>query len=188
MKRKQRNILLSLIIVAIIIVVFPLISLRYLNEGLEYRRGQLETLEELGAIVSFDAENRDGMTLNRDEAIGKITIIAHELAVCDERNGGTIAEFAEKFAAQDAFRFMVIKNKGLCALNDYVFVAASDKNADLVRQFNDAIGRPSAALDHVVLVDRKGQVRRIYDMATVEDLESLVAHTTLLLPPLKKRG
>ena len=188
MKRNKRAILLSLVVLAIIIVVFPLVSLRYLNKGLEYRRNQLESLEDLGKAASFFASNVDGLTLTEEEVIGKITIVAHEKAMCHKPNAETIEEYVEKFVDQDAFRFVVLRTENNCTSKGYVFVAESERSDGLRNQIDGLLNSDAEKMNHIILIDRKANVRKTYDVTRAKDLESLVAHTTLLLPPLKKRG
>jgi hypothetical protein len=187
MKRSKKSILLSLAILLLIVVVFPLISLKYLNEGLAFRQDQLELLEDLGEIKDFKAGNIDGKTMSKDMTLGRITVISYDKQACQSEEAITLKEYVDKFINQDDFRHVILKHSSECANWGESYLADYDENMELVNQIDQLISS-SNQVSHVALVDRKGQIRHIYDLTQKDDIESLVTHTTLLMPPLKKRG
>ena len=167
-------------------VVFPLISLKYLNKGLDFRKDHLATLEKLGVLSEFSAKNLDGKTMTKELALGKLTIISHEKLACDSEKSKTLMEFVRKFENQDVFRHVIITEKSSCRTWEQSYLTDEENSGRLADQFKSHID-PNMESKMVMLADRQGELRRAYDITKTEDIEALVTHTTLLLPPLKKR-
>lgn len=185
-KSKRTSVYWSLLILVVILVGFPLISLNYLNKGLDYRRSQLDKLDDLGRLPEFTAENYDGKTLNLENAPGKVIVFSHEKMACDTETSGTLHEYVEKFVNQDDFRHVVLQESG-CPGWEGSYIADLSSNTVLDSVFTELTGMENLGTG-LILADRNGKIRSIYSMDDKNDIESVVAHTTLLLPPPKKRG
>lgn len=187
MKRSRKSILFSLLILLVIVVVFPLISLKYLKKGLSFRQDQLELLDQLGQVSDFNATNIDGKSMSKSLTLGRVTVFSFDRMACDPKFSKTIKEYVFKFINQDDFRHVILKDRSNCSDWGESYVAELKDNDDINSQLNNLISSSDRS-SHVALVDRQGEIRRVYDLTRKEDIESLVTHTTLLMPPLKKRG
>ncbi len=123
--------------------------------------------------------------MSKDIALGKVTIISHESMACQQEHSTTLREYVEKFIKQDDFRFVIIREDD-CISWDEAYMAESNTNQNLFAQMNSLISKEDLR-SNVLLADRNGQLRGVYNLTERADIESLVTHTTLLLPPLKKR-
>ena len=147
----------------------------------------MELLQEMGEIKDFEAKNIDGKTMTKALTLGRVSVFSHEKMACQPEYSKTLEEYIEKFINQDDFRHVIIKNVRSCNGWGESYLADQSNNMDLFFQLNKLI--PTSKLSSsVVLVDRQGQIRSVYDLTKKDDVESLVTHTTLLMPPLKKRG
>lgn len=185
-KRSKSSIFFSLIILFILIVLFPLISVKYLNKGLDFRKEHLSTLSSLGELADFNATNRDGKTLSPANYQGKVILISDELISCDITHALTLEEYVGKFDNQDVFRHVILQSDASCDSWEESYLASKSENLAVAKQFDQLVAEGNRDSD-VILVDREGQIRRVYDLTKTEDIEALVTHTTILLPPLKKR-
>ena len=185
-RRTKKSIFISIVILLILVVIFPLISLKYLDKGLEFRRHHLSKLDTLGVVVDYSAINLDGKTVSKELALGNVVLISHEQMACDPQFSLTLKEYVGKFENQDVFKHVVLKDKARCDSWIESYIAERDENKGLFDQFNEFVGIDDR-INKVILVDRQGQVRSVYDLTQRKDLESLVTHTTILMPPLKKR-
>ena len=184
--KKKRSIIISLLILGLIIVVFPLISLKYLTDGLDYRKNQLAALDELGSLSTFKAINLDGKSIN-NEGKGNVVLLSHEQLACDDNENQTLNEFVEKFKNQDVFRHVILTENADCRAWEESYIADIDNNKKLFEQYKLLIPTNDYK-SHAMLSDRENQIRRVYDLTKKEDIELLITHTTVLMPPLKKRG
>lgn len=185
-KNKRKRLFVSMGILLSIIVIFPLISLFYLNKGLDYRKGQLSTLDELGAVESFSAKNQEGKSINATTG-GNVYFISHSSLTCNEDRNQTVKEFVDKFINQDAFRHVIVSDGKDCEGWDTSYFADDEQSKSLKKQFKSLVTN-SGLSSKTILVDRENQIRRVYDLTVKEEIESLITHTTTLLPPYKKRG
>ncbi len=183
-QQRKRRIIISLLILLIIIVVFPLVSLKYLNDGLDYRKEQLNSLKSLGQVADFKAESQDGKYISSDEK-GNVFFISHAKLACDKKINQTIREYVAKFENQVVFRHVIIGNQLNCPGWDKSYFVKSEDHVQLTRQLESLTSIDD--LDKkAILVDRSNEIRQIYNLNKRADLESLVTHTTIVMPPLKK--
>lgn len=175
----------SLAILAVIVVIFPAISWYYLQKGLDFRNDQLAKLDDLGEIVSFQSKNNQGLELG-NSIKGNVLVISTTEAACQSPNNVTLREYVEKFQNQDVFRHIIVGDE-MCDGWKKSFFAPAESNVAFSKNIRGMFGEQPTG-SHVLLVDREGRVRKVYDLTSTADLESLVTHTTTLLPPLKKRG
>ncbi len=185
-RKKRRRILASMITLLIIVIVLPLISLKYLKEGLDYRQDRLAELAELGKVDSYKAVSTDGKSIDHNK-LGNVIVVSDEMLACDGQHGQTLREYVEKFENQDVFRHVILTSGKDCTGWKKSFIAAEENGQALGRQLSKL-----ASMDDlnkkVILIDRENEIRQVYDLTKRADIELLVTHTTILMPPLKKRG
>lgn len=184
-KRTKKQIGRSLALLAVIVVIFPAISWYYLQKGLDFRNMQLDKLENLGKIVAFQSKNEKGLELGSSIKENVLLVSTGALA-CTSQKAQTLREYVDKFQNQDVFRHVILADEK-CPNWNTSFFAMRAENEEFSKRINDLLDEQLSST-HVLLVDREGVVRSVYDLTKTEDLEALVTHTTVLLPPLKKRG
>ena len=157
-KRSKKAILISIGLLLILVVIFPLISLKYLNKGLDFRRDQLATLESLGQVVDFSAINLDGKTVTKDNTLGNVVVVSHEQLACDPQLALTLKEYVSKFENQDVFRHVILKDRSTCDSWLETYKADRSSNEELFKQFDSIIATDDRK-NEIIIVDRQGQIR-----------------------------
>lgn len=187
MSKRTLRIVGVTVVLSLILIVLPIVSYFVLNAGLDYRREKIEALGDYGKSQLNKARTPSGFVLDKNQLKDHIVLYASSQATCGSESH-TLTEFVEKFIAHQDFRFVIVeKDTPSCLTSSDIYIAKFESNQDL---WNQMIGMESDhSLEHVIfLSDRYGTMRSAYDLRTKESVEMMVAHTSLLLPPQKRRG
>lgn len=190
------------ITVLLLIVVFPGIGYIYLQRGLDYHRESYQQLEALGNLPAFEAITRGDTTLNSRELTGRTVV----LAMLGKDPTGSAASVDKLNRLQDQFDHLddvlflaLVEDDGFADLGkryaQYGFndteqwhlleLSVPEYNAvaiDLAKQVNV----PSLSQDRFVLIDRQGEVRRVYDANDDQEMGRLIEHISYVIPRTKK--
>jgi hypothetical protein len=189
-KRKKIRIAIGLTIVFVILIGFPLVSVYYLDSGIDYRKEQLAKLNKLGQIGDFMAFDIDKNQYSLKDTRDHILLIVSAKQACNRNNNLTLLELYEKLKDQKGFLMLIIDDQvHQCDryMDDFegaVVVPQEPENKQLIGKFNRHIPEAAAGFS-AMLVDREQEVRNSYDLSDVTILEELITHITILLPPSK---
>lgn len=202
MEKKKSNKLGIWITVLLLIVVFPGVGYIYLQRGLEYHRESYQQLQALGNLPLFEALTRADTTLTSTELVNNTVV----LAVLDANPGSSQRSVDKLNRLQDQFDHLddvlflaLVEDDGFADLErrfaGYGFndrpqwqlleLSAPELNAvagDLAKQVNV----PRLSPDLFILIDRQGEVRKVYDANDDQEMGRLIEHISYIVPRNKK--
>ena len=188
--KKKLRIAIGLGIVFLILVGFPLISVYYLGSGIDYRKEQLEKLNELGQLEDFIALDIDNNVYKKTDIRNSILLLASSRQACEQSQTVLLQELYDKLKDQKGFQMLILGiENDLCKqffmqYEEALYLPPSFPNKAIRRQFQKRINK-EAAKSAVMLIDRENEIRNCYDISDVPTLEELITHITILLPASK---
>ena len=190
------------ITVLLLIVVFPGVGYIYLQRGLEYHRESYRQLEALGTLPAFEALTRADTTLNSAELNGNTVVLAM-LGNDPVRSAGAVDKLnrlQDQFDHLDDVLFLaLVEDDGFADLNRR-FAGYGFNDTDQwhllelsVPEYNavavDLAGRlrvDALTQDRFVLIDRAGEIRKVYDATDDQEMGRLIEHISYVIPRNKK--
>ena len=190
-RSSRRGLVIQIILLALLLLVTPYVSWRYLSEGLEYRKSNLQGLSDLGSFPKLHWMSLEGDTLKSSDWTDHLGLVA-----LSESPG--LASDLEDPLARIREQFQDRPDVGI-----YHFVPALGQQDSLVKSFpvgltsldsaqfaslqGFLVGLPdfTSASQPVILVDRAGRVRKVFDVSKHSDLQYLARVVAILLPPKK---
>ena len=190
------------ITVLLLIVVFPGVGYIYLQRGLEYHRESYRQLEALGTLPAFEALTRADTTLNSAELNGNTVVLAM-LGNDPVRSAGAVDKLnrlQDQFDHLDDVLFLaLVEDDGFADLNrrfaGYGFndtdqwplleLSVPEYNAVAV-DLAGRLGVDALTQDRFVLIDRAGEIRKVYDATDDQEMGRLIEHISYVIPRNKK--
>ena len=168
-KRKKNNI--GFLVAIMILVGFPMLAMYYMNKGVNYRKDLFNQFEDYGLV-----EKLSGDSLNTD---GKV-LLAFFVEGAEEAQKAFVSMHSQFDNRKDVL-FMV---EGLSRIQDTTQVFEMMPSGKAI--FSKALKiSPDELAGAGLLIDRKGHLRKRYDLSSRKDVELFVRQVALLLPPKK---
>ena len=189
-QRSKSAIVLSLGIAFFILVFLPLISLWYMNKGVGYRMEQLDKLERLDSLTNISCTRLDGELYGSTYFENKVILIFPEEKLCDESHRDVFNVLYKKLNTSKGVSFFIKPSEDKpCSYwrteMENAFVISSENNQQIIEKLTSLENRALIEPNSTILVDKNKYIARAYSLETKEDLELLLIHVTILLPPLK---
>ena len=202
MEQKKSNKAVIWITVLLLIVVFPGVGYIYLQRGLDYHRESYQQLRALGALPGFEALTRVDTTLSSAELVGNTVV----LAMLDSDPGSTRGVVDKLNRLQDQFDHLddvlflaLVEDDGFADLDKrfagYGFndtpqwqlleLSAPEYNA-VANSLADQVQVPDLSQNFFVLIDREGEIRKVYDADDDQQMGRLIEHISYVIPRNKK--
>lgn len=182
----------QLLVLLLLLVLTPAVSWLYLRKGLDYRQENLSVLAQLGQVRPGAWTDTNGESLNTLNWKDQITLVYLSGSVSQvdqrlpllrriqsqfsDRSDVVLIQFMDQ---RDWSRTSAIKD----SVDWKVVVLESPELADLMTEWSQGLRQEAA--DRLILIDRQGQVRALFDPSDSEDVRSLVEVTAVMLPPKK---
>lgn len=186
----------------LILGVLPLITVIYLQKGVNYRLDRMEELQELGSIADFSFKTHDGILFEKAYLEDKISIVGFlnlNNAEQEKKMGELLGILHQQFGEEEKVRLVFFLTEApqtetltafiekhkldenqpclfLSGENDRIKKVASESN------WPEAGGQDLDKIAHLALVDGTLEIRNFYDPDLNEDMKRLVSHVALLLP------
>jgi len=170
-----------MLVIALLLVVFPLGSFLYLKAGIDYRIESLGELKPLGSAESF------GLAKSTKQ-VPIVYALYFTPSSASDSVATTIRNVHEAFTHEPAVMFVGIGESPLEIIDDEV-QSSKIPNTTAVQEYFKKLTSTSVHCENVplsqrgILVDREGSVRRCYDLHSGPDVTRMVEHLTILVPP-----
>jgi hypothetical protein len=170
------------IVLSFFLVFFPLVSWYYLKEGIEYRR---QNLQEMAHAVDFpvgelfDVNNAPLFVYREDSTSVRNLMLFHINKALTDTEKDHFDKIYKQFTSVDAYYMATIANEDLLSAMPEMIVQVS------VEGLSDTYlnsGQDVFNENKVLLIDKKGQLRKMYLLSSKEDMLSLVHEAAILLP------
>lgn len=179
--KKRSPVWLSMVLIGLLLVVFPLGSFLYLKAGIDYRIESLSELEPLGSAESFGLQKSS-------QEVPIVYALYMTPASAADSVATTIRNIHEAFTHEPAVKFVGLGKSSFSIIDD----APQSEQIELKPSYKEAFQKLTASSPHCenvplehqgILVDREGMVRRCYDLHSGPDATRMVEHLTILVPP-----
>lgn len=189
------------IILAVILVVLPAISYFYMKSGYQLRKEALGKQANFGKVRSVPVIFPDGQ--KEDQIKGKVCaihIFGDEPQLTDDNR--QILDTAEKmfnqFGSNPHFRLVLVAKDGSSEFrshyqkmpsSDYVtwaWTGATGSWRTIVENGYESFYKSegvSPVKEYFAVCDTSGQIRRYYNALNNDEIERMVQHIAILLPP-----
>lgn len=176
----------------LLLVITPAISWVYLRKGLDYRQEHLAVLDRMGPVRPGTWTNALGEPVSTETWKEQLTLVylsGKDLPM-DQR-----LPLLHRIESQFSDRPDVVlvhfmdqidweRLEGGRDTPDWQVVPLGSEDLALLRQgWTKDLGREAG--DRIILIDRHGQVRAMFDPASAAEVRSLVEVTAVMLPPKK---
>ena len=207
MKKSPLVIGAATVILLALLVVFPLMSWYYLQQGMDYRKEILNKEEDLGSIVSFEIDYGTAEPFHGSVYSDKI-LVASFFDPTSDGDKALMGPILQKLHKQFEERADLILMNNLKTGNE-LFMQEFMREYSLLdeEQIYFNLIPPSRwegyltayyqlgeeryatfqAKPFFLLLDLGGRIKRIYDASDSEDIKRMVAHTAMILPIIKER-
>jgi len=203
MARKQNKtirLIIATLILLLVLVVLPLGSWYYLNNGLNYRLTTMGELKEFGKLSGLTYPTFAGKNVQDADLQGKVTV-ANVINLQDEQLSNTFGNVLEKLhdqfdERQDVLFLIHVTDTSKInmevfatryKLDDYAQCQFIPTDAAMLQHLQPNYYISADSLQtHFTLVDTKSMVRKHYDVRDEAQVKRLVEHIALLLPLRKK--
>lgn len=207
-KKRTRKGLIGAAALLLLLVVFPLVSWFYLQQGLDYRISALEQLKDHGKAPAFELVNYKLDTLRRDDLEGNVVVTSFinlENDTLAALYGEKLSKLHHQFDERPDLLFLqhlLGKDTSAERLNafeiNYELTDESqvyfliDGKPSVQQLAQEGYSLPLEGTDlmdnpYMALLDTMGTIRRYYDVRDEEEIKQLVAHIALILPQIKER-
>ena len=168
-KNKKNNV--GFLVAVMILVGFPMLAMYYMNKGVNYRKKLFNQFEDYGRIEKLS---------NNGKSMDDKVILTFLVDGSDDANKA-LTQMHSQFDNRKDVIFIV---SGQHAIQDTAQVwDLMPSGKEILAQ---ALKAPAKELGGAgFLMDRKGHLRKRYDLTKKEDLELFVRQVALLLPPKK---
>lgn len=185
----------------LILVGLPAVSWIYLRDGLNWRKTAVAELASYGKIPKATVIWPDGTS--EDQLKGKVVIVHvfgenPDLTEENKKILDTANKLCEQFGQSFDFRLAMIASGGTAAFLSHAQTLPSAEHPAWI--WSGAIGSWRAitengydafchaekikpASDYFALADTAGTIRRFYDALDQKQIDRLVQHTAIVLPP-----
>ena len=202
MEGKRTNKAAIWVTVLLLIVVFPGVGYIYLQRGLEYHRESYGELQELGPLPAFSAVTSADTLLSSDKLTGN-TVVPTTLE-SPERATEVVASlnklqdqfdhlpnvlFIGLTADQSSLPLETLReNYGVNEKADqwHILRVPSDQLAEIRLALARQLSVDNWNQSQVILTDRFGQVRKVYNALDNNDMGRLIEHISYIIPRNKK--
>ncbi len=190
----------------LLLVLLPLGSWYYLQQGLDYRLSALHELEDFGALPAFTLRTIDGQPLERADLAGKVVIAAFMTtgdAGQRQNFGEELRRLHLQFDEGDGVVFLTHLLDTLADTPEAVARFASDYELNDEQQCFFLTGPPATIRQlagdaykipgklegntYLALTDTTLTVRKHFDIAQPEEVKRLVEIVAIILPQVKER-
>lgn len=187
----RKGLIIQLILLGLLLVVTPFVSWRYLSEGLEYRKSNLEELSDLGVFPSIFWVSSDGDTMRTESLKDQLALVA---VSSDTESALQLEEpllrVRDQFQDRPDVRilhFKPVENSDSISSGGFPeqTIGLDSSCLSQVQLFSQSIQEYSQVSLPVLLVDRVNKVRRVFDVSRPEELQSLARIVAIMLPPKK---
>jgi hypothetical protein len=199
---RQQNKTIRLIFVTVVLlfmlVVLPLGSWYYLQNGLDYRISTMSELKQYGLLPDLSYRTLDGKNLTTADLRGKVTVTNvldwHNPTLADAY-GTYLQRLHEQFNERADVYFLIhtpdttkarafAQQYGLQDSTQCFFLSGTPTEiAALPTNYHLSA---DALKTHFTLIDTKTMVRKHYDVRDEQQVKRLVEHLALLIPLQKK--
>lgn len=207
MKKSPLIIGVATVILMALLVIFPLMSWYYLQQGMDYRKEILNTEEDIGSIVSFEIDYGTAEPFHASVYTDKIVIASFFDPASDADKalmGPILQKLHEQFDERaDLILMNNLKTGNELFMQDFVreyklseegqvyfnLIPPSRWEGYLTAYYQLGEERYATfqSKPFFLLLDLGGRVKRIYDASDTEAIKRLVAHTAMILPIIKER-
>ncbi len=154
--------------VLVVLIGFPLVAMYYMNKGVRYRKALFAQLDDLGEFRA-----------RPDSTEGQVLAIFFLDKESADREA--LTQMHHQFDNRQDVIFYVDGDYALVDSSQMLPLTDADQLA-----VTTALGLPYSALKGSgFLVDRKGHLRKRYDLSNKDDVQLFVRQIALFLPPKK---
>lgn len=182
--------ILQLFLLSLLLLVTPYVSWRYLSDGLQYRKDNLQGLSDLGQLPNISWLSVEGDTVRTDDWQDHIALIVLSdspgtAAACD----GPLLRIREQFQDRGDVGIYHFRNAGMLdsVAGTYPegMVELDSTSYQAIVVFTRGLPDYRKASQALILVDRHHRVRKVFDISKHSDLQYLARVVAILLPPKK---
>lgn len=197
---KTFQLIIITLVLLFILVILPLGSWYYLQNGLNYRITTMSELKNYGTLPAMSYATFSGTQVADADLKGKV-VVANVLNMQDDQSltvwGKVMEKLHDQFDERKDVRFLIHVLDTTQAnitsfskkykLDDYeqCYFIPTEATALTALAANYHVGADSL-LTHFILVDTKNVVRKHYNVQDEAQVKRLVEHLALLLPLQKK--
>jgi hypothetical protein len=170
------------IVLTFFLLLFPLISWYYLKEGIEYRRQNVKEMsqsEDFPVGELLDLNNAPVFVLSEDSSSVKNLMLFHINKPMTETEKSHFEKVYKQFTSVDAYFMAAVADASLFSeIPEEVVLIPADALSANYR----GSGQDIFTDNKVLLIDKKGKLRKTYFLSSAEEMLHMVHEAAILLP------
>ncbi len=184
----------------LVLVVLPIISYLYLQQGLGYFKDRLQELGDLGQAPNFEMVSHTGDTMTLDNFKGKMSVIGYFSSDCGAPCDSLVNTYARIQKEFPNNNYKVSMYSYYSSQADVEKVNNKDvgskwywlkgERAVLDKLFSENYGMTvqEGYSNQFALVDSSMTIRSLYDARNVKEIDKLIVHLSMAAPRPPKSG
>ncbi len=204
-KNSKQIIAISIAILFVLLVGFPIGSWFYLKSGLEYRKEVIADLHDYGQLPTIALTTYAGRVLRNEDVKNKILVVHFmdfQNLEATKQTGDWLTRLHEQFDERKDVLFLihVLDSTATAAtvekfatqyqLQDTAQCFFLQENSEVFKTIATTVYNiPEGDMtSYFALTDLNGTVRRQYDSRKLDDVKRLIEHVALLIPKENRRS